>query len=183
MVRLRQSAPSPREGGLGRGLLGRTANSGAGCFLRVGMAAIRHALSLNFPLPVRVCPLPTPLPRKRGWVQAALKVSGNLSNGFCSGLKNEKTVRRHAHRFAESKIQTDGSLHLENKGAGCFLPCPALTPHFQSGFGRYRVAFLPQHGNQPLAAHQVRRAHGKQSRLLRHFLLHFRQPVFVPRNQ
>ena len=71
----------------------------------------------------------------------------------------------------------------EGMGAGCFLPCPALTPHFQSGFGRYRVAFLPQQGNQPLAAHQVRRAHGKQSRLLRHFLLHFRQPVFVPRNQ
>ena len=68
----------PRGGGLGGGLWGRTANSGAGCFLRVGMAAIRHAQSLNFPLPVRVCPLPNPFPRERGWVQAALKVSGNL---------------------------------------------------------------------------------------------------------
>ena len=89
----------PRGGGLGRGLLGRTANSGAGCFLRVGMAAIRHALSLNFPLPVRVCPLP-----REGMGAGCFEGFRQSLKRFCSGLKNEKAVRRHAHRFAESKI-------------------------------------------------------------------------------
>lgn len=36
----------------------------------------------------------------------------------CTG-KHKKQYRRHAHRFAESKIQTDGSLHITAEGIVC----------------------------------------------------------------
>ena len=105
--------PPPR-GRAGERALGTHGELGCRLLFESGYGGDTPCSVFEFSAARRVCPLPNPLPRERGWVQAALKVSGNLSNGFCSDLKIEKTVRRHAHRFAESKIQTDGSLHFPN---------------------------------------------------------------------
>ena len=74
-----------------------------------------------------------------------------------------QSLKQFLQRSEKRKNSTMAACTSKTKvqAAFCRVYSSALTPHFQPGLRRYRVAVLPQHGNQPLAAHQMRRAHGK----------------------